>query len=190
MTEQPTRFGLQRWLQERLGTSGEAIYAAGAGAVAIAISGLAAHLLRQPLLFPSLGPTVFLFFETPLTPQASPRNTLIGHGVALLAGYVSLAIFGLLAAPSVLESGVTVPYIGAAALSILITMALLILLSSPHPPAGATTLIVSLGFLTTPAQLAAMAAGVILLTVVGWLMNRLLGVPVPLWAAEARPEHA
>jgi CBS domain-containing membrane protein len=190
VTEQPTRFGLQRWLQERLGTSGEAIYAAGAGAVAIAISGLAAHLLRQPLLFPSLGPTVFLFFETPLTPQASPRNTLIGHGVALLAGYVSLAIFGLLAAPSVLESGVTVPYIGAAALSILITMALLVLLSSPHPPAGATTLIVSLGFLTTLAQLAAMAAGVILLTVVGWLMNRLLGVPVPLWSAEARPEHA
>ena len=95
--------------------------------------------------------------------------------MALLAGYASLAIFGLLAAPSVLESGVTLPHIGAAALSILITMALLIILSSPHPPAGATTLIVSLGFLTTPAQLAAMAAGVVLLTIVGWLMNRLLG---------------
>ena len=186
MTDQPARFGLQRLLQERLGRPGEAIYAASAGAVAIAISGLAAHLLRQPLLFPSLGPTVFLFFETPLVPQASPRNTLIGHGVALLAGYVSLAIFGLLAAPSVLESGVTPPRIGAAALSILITMALLILLSSPHPPAGATTLIISLGFLTTPAQLAAMAAGVVLLAVVGWLMNRLLGVPVPLWSADTR----
>ena len=42
----------------------------------------------------------------------------------------------------------------------------------------------SLGFLTTLAQLAAMAAGVVLLTVVGWLMNRLLGVPVPVWSAE------
>jgi len=136
------------------------MYAACAGAVAIAISGLAAHLLRQPLLFPSLGPTVFLFFETPLSPQASPRNTLIGHGVALLAGCVSLVIFGLLAAPSVLEIGVTAPYIGAAALSILITMALLIILSSPHPPAGATTLIVSPGLLKTPAHLAAMPAGV------------------------------
>jgi CBS-domain-containing membrane protein len=184
VTDQPARFGLQRLLQERLGRPGEAIYAGCAGAVAIAISGLAAHLLRQPLLFPSLGPTVFLFFETPLVPQASPRNTLIGHGVALLAGYVSLAIFRLLAASSVLESGVTPPRIGAAALSILITMALLILLSSPHPPAGATTLIISLGFLTTPAQLAAMAAGVVLLTVAGWLMNRLLGVPVPVWSAE------
>ena len=185
MTDQPARFGLQRLLQERLGRPGEAIYAACAGAVAITISGLAAHLLRQPLLFPSLGPTrSFSFFETPLIPQASPRNTLIGHGVALLAGYVSLAIFGLLAAPSVLESGVTPPRIGAAALSILITMALLILFSSPHPPAGATTLIISLGFLTTPAQLAAIAAGVVLLTIVGWLMNRLLGVHVPLWSAE------
>jgi hypothetical protein len=182
--DQPIRFGLQRLLQEQLGRPGEAIYAASAGAVAIAISGLAAHLLRQPLLFPSLGPSVFLFFEAPLNPQASPRNTLVGHGVALLAGYVSLAIFGLLAAPSVLEAGVTPPRIGAAALSILITMALLILLSSPHPPAGATTLIVSLGLLTTPAQLAAMAAGVVLLTIVGWLMNRLLGVPVPVWSAD------
>jgi CBS domain-containing membrane protein len=160
------------------------MYAACAGAVGIAISGLAALLLRQPLLFPSLGPTVFLFFETPLSPQASPRNTLIRHGVALLAGYASLAIFSLFAAPSVLETGVSLPYIGAAALSILITMALLIVLSSPHPPAGATILIVSLGLLTTPAQLAAMAAGVVLLTIVGWLMNRLLGVPVPLWSAE------
>jgi len=104
--------------------------------------------------------------------------------VALLAGYVSLAIAGLLAAPSVLEAGVTPPRIAAAALSMLITMALLILLSSPHPPAGATTLIVSLGFLTTPMQLAAMAAGVVLLTLVSWLMNRLLGVPVPVWSAE------
>ena len=187
MTDQPARFGLQRRLQERLGKSGEAIYAAGAGAVAIAISGLAAHLLRQPLLFPSLGPAVFLFFETPLSPPASPRNALIGHGVALLAGYVSLAIFGLLAAPNVLEVGVTPPRIGAAALSILITLALLIVLSSPHPPAGATTLIVSLGFLTTPPQLAAMAAGVVLLTVVGWLINRLLGVPVPVWSAGTGP---
>jgi CBS domain-containing membrane protein len=183
---QTTHVGLQRLLQERLGKPGEAIYAAGVGAVAIAISGLAAHLLRQPLLFPSLGPTVILFFETPLSPQASPRNTLIGHGVALLAGYASLVIFGLLAAPSVLQTGVTLPYIGAAALSILITMALLIILSSPHPPAGATTLIVSLGLLSTPAQLAAMAAGVVLLTIVGWLLNRLLGVPVPLWSANTR----
>jgi CBS domain-containing membrane protein len=181
---QATRFGLQRVLQERHGRSSEGLYAACVGALAIAISGLAAHLLRQPLLFPSLGPTVFLIFETPLSPPASPRNTLIGHGVALLAGYASLAIFGLRAAPSVLETGVTLPHIGSAALSILITMALLTILSSPHPPAGATTLIVSLGFLTTPAQLAAMAAGVILLTVVGWLMNRLLGVPVPEWSAE------
>ena len=183
---QSARFGLQRLLQERLGSTGEAIYSTCAGAVAIAISGLAAHLVRQPLLFPSLGPTVILFFETPLSPQASPRNTLIGHGVALLAGYASLAIFGLLAAPSVLETGVTLPRQRAAALSILITMALLIILSSPHPPAGATTLLVSLGLLKTPAQLAAIAAGVVLLTVVGWLINWLLGVPVPLWTADRR----
>jgi hypothetical protein len=45
----------------------------------------------------------------------------------------------------------------------------------PHPPAGATTLIVSLGILTTPAQLASMAGAVVLITTLGWALNILLG---------------
>jgi CBS-domain-containing membrane protein len=184
VTQQTVRFGLHQKLHQRLGAAGDAIYAAGAGAVAIAISGLAAHLLRQPLLFPSLGPTVFLFFETPLSPTASPRNTLIGHGVGLVAGYVALAVFGLLGAPSVLEAGVTLSRAGAAAVAIALTVAVLIIVASPHPPAGATTLIVSLGILATPVEIGVMAAGVVLLTIVGLALNRLLRVPVPVWAAE------
>ena len=37
---------------------------------------------------------------TPLAEVASPRNTLVGHGTAILAGALSLAVFGLLDAPS------------------------------------------------------------------------------------------
>jgi predicted short-subunit dehydrogenase-like oxidoreductase (DUF2520 family) len=71
------------------------------------VSGLAAYFTGQPFLFPSLGPTAFLFFEQPMAEMSSPRNTLIGHLVAVLAGALSLAVFGLLDDPSILVEGVT-----------------------------------------------------------------------------------
>ena len=68
-----------------------------------------------------------------------------------------------------------------------ITDAVLLLLRSSHPPVGATTQIVSLGFLQTPpemsAQMSAQMAGVVLLTVVGWSINRDSSAPVPVWGA-------
>ena len=64
-----------------------------------------------------------------------------------------------------------------------ITDAVLLLLRSSHPPVGATTQIVSLGFLQTPPEMAAQMAGGVLLTVVGWSINRDSGVPVPVWGA-------
>jgi hypothetical protein len=51
-----------------------------------------AFLTHLPRLFPSLGPTVMLHVERPAEPPSSPGNTLIGHGIALLAGYGLLKI--------------------------------------------------------------------------------------------------
>ncbi|WP_255396151.1 hypothetical protein [Kocuria sp. CNJ-770] len=46
---------------------------------------------------------------------------------------------------------------------------------NPHPPAGATTLIVSLGILSEPVELVSMAAAIVLITAMGWGLNILLG---------------
>jgi CBS-domain-containing membrane protein len=100
--------------------------------------GLAALLFKQPLLFPNLGPSVLLFFEQPLDPPSSPRNTIIGHAVALVVGIALLVVLGLWGKPSVLIEGVTGARIAAAALSVSITGSILILLRSNHPPAAAT----------------------------------------------------
>jgi CBS-domain-containing membrane protein len=107
--------------------------------------------------------------------------------VAIVAGYVSLLIFGLLDEPSVLLEGVSLQRAAAAAVSVALTVAILVLLRSTHAPAGATALLISLGFLDTPSELLAIAAGVVLLTVVIWIINRILGVPVPVWAAHEGP---
>jgi CBS domain-containing membrane protein len=60
------------------------------GCVSIGLMAILADITHSPFIFPSLGPTAFLFFYTPTAPAASPRNTLIGHGVGIVAGYFSL----------------------------------------------------------------------------------------------------
>ena len=138
---------------------GEALYTFVTCLIALAVSGLAAYVAKQPLLFPSLRPTALLFFERPMAATSSPRNTLIGHAVAVGAGAFSLAVFGLLDDPSIHVENVTPARIGTASLSLALTGAVLLLLNSSHPPTGATTLIVSLGFLHTPSEMAALMGG-------------------------------
>ena len=57
-----------------------------------------------------------------------------------------------------------------------VTALVLTSIGRPHPPAGASTLIVSLGILTTPAQLGNMALAVHFLTAAGWGLNAALGL--------------
>ena len=157
-------------------------------AVAVVVAGAVAAVTHQPWLFPSLGPAVMLHVEKPDAPESSPRNTVVGHAVALLAGYASLIACGLGDHPSVLREGVSVPRIVAAAASLAVTAAILLILRAPHPPAGATTLIVSLGLLHTPVQLVIAMASVLLVTAVDWLFDRMTGRPMPVWSPE-QPER-
>ena len=60
--------------------------------------------------------------------------------------------------------------------------ALMILLKAAHPPAGATTLIISLGIVTRPFHLLVIEIAVALLTLQAIAINRLAGIDYPLWA--------
>ncbi len=61
--------GVHKTLVERFGVrSGETVYAFFTCLLVLGVSGLAAHAFKQPLLFPSLGPTALLFFERPMSP--------------------------------------------------------------------------------------------------------------------------
>lgn len=155
------------------------------GCISIGLMAALAVLTGSPFIFPSLGPTAFLFFYTPTSPSASPRNTIIGHAVGVVAGYLSLVVTGLTMAGPALAIGVTWPRVIAAGLSLGLTAGLMVLLKSPHPPAGATTLIISLGILTRPWQLLLLMGAVILLTIQALAINRLAGIPYPLW----NPHH-
>ena len=177
------RHGVNAWLYQKWGNRGNAIYTFTGGLLTIALSGALAWLLEEPLVFPSLGATAFLFFETPMAEVASPRNTLTGHYVGAAIAFLWLFVFGLTDAPSALEDGFTLERAAAVALSVGCTGGVLRLMRAAHPPAGATTVIVSAGLLTSGDELLALAAGVVLLTLSAGALNRLLGVPAPRWAA-------
>lgn len=179
----PGSYGLKRWLYARWGNGGNAVYTFTGSLLAMSLSGLAAWGFDEPLLFPSLGATAFLIFETPMAEVGTPRNTVIGHAVGILAAALSLAIFGLLDAPSAFDEGVTLARVAAVALSVALTGGVLRLVRAAHPPAGATTIIVSSGLLAEGDQMLAVAAGVLIVTAAGWLLNRAMGVPAPRWAA-------
>jgi CBS-domain-containing membrane protein len=147
----------------------------------MAVAGAVALGAKQTLLFPSLGPTAMLFFARPLPPECTVRNVIVGHWVGILTGLVALEAFGLRALPSAVTHGLDTRRAIAAALSVAVTATILRLIRSPHAPAGASTLIVSLGLLTTNKQLLMMAASVALVAVAGWALNGLTGVRVPIW---------
>ncbi|GAB4098562.1 HPP family protein [Sinomonas halotolerans] len=163
------------WLKDKAGPGGAAAYAALLCLVVLAVSGAVGLALHQPWLFPSLGPTVMLFFESPEQKASRPLNSLVGHGVALLAGIAAYHGFGLHNAESAAAGGLTVAHLWAGALSVAVTTLALTWLKTPHPPAGATTLIVSLGILSGPMALLSMAGAILLVTALGWGLNMLLG---------------
>src|SRR5205823_13340091 len=103
-------------------------------------------------------------------------------------GYGSLVLLGLEHAPPAMVAGVDPRRVLAAALSLAATGALMILLKAAHPPAGATTLIISLGIVTRPPYLLVIEVAVALLTLQAIVINRLAGLDYPLWARRLPPD--
>lgn len=62
----------------------------------------------------------------------------------------------------------------------------MVIAKSTHPPAGVTTLIVSLGIVTSPSHLLIIEVAVALLTWQAIAINRAVGIPYPLWAVESK----
>ena len=163
--------------------SGRAAFVFVNGLFAIGLAAAIALLSGTPFIFPSLGPTAFMLFFAPEERAASPRSTLGAHAVGILCGWAALALFGLGHDPAALVSGVDLARVGCAALALASTGALMILLDVVHPPAGPTTLIVALGIIERPEYLLVIEAAVALLIIQALVVNRLAGVPYPIWDA-------
>jgi CBS-domain-containing membrane protein len=181
------RLRLARWLRRFPPRPVWAAFVFLNGFLAVAILAGLAVVSHTPFVFPSVGPTAFLLYFMPTAPTASPRNTLCGHAIGIGCGYVALCLLGLEHAPSAVLEEIHWHRVLAAALSLAATGALMILFRVVHPPAGATTLIISLGFISTPTHLVAIEAAVALMALQALAVNRLAGIDYPLWSKRAGP---
>ncbi len=152
----------------------DSIWATFMGGFLILAVGIIGLIAGQPWLFPSLGPTAYLQVENPGLPSARIYNIIVGHYVGIAAGLIGIAIFGLWSIPSVLISHHLLPaWVGAAAIAIALTIIINMFLRASHPPAAATTLLVSLGAFTTPTQILSLIIGVLILAIIGEALRRI-----------------
>jgi CBS domain-containing membrane protein len=141
----------------------------------------------QSFCFSVFGPTAYLFFFNPLAESSTPRNAVLGHSIGLLCGFAAYKITSMHAFPEGFGGEVYWPRILASALALSLTGAVMILLRVNHPPAGATTMIVALGILAKPGYLPVIEIAVVLLTAQAYAINRLAGLPYPIWQGH-RPQ--
>lgn len=148
--------------------------------------GLLAVLFREPMIFPSLGATAYLLFAHPHEHQARFRNAFLGHLVAALIGWLTLKALvagfdqqHIMRALEIVQPGSgpsmahTWLYVAAAAISIGLTLAVMVAAGIEHSPACSTTLLFSLGVFQHLWQIAALMAGVVLLLLCGGTLNRI-----------------
>lgn len=149
----------------------------------IALLALLAVITGVPFVFPSLGPTAYQRFFSPRAQSSASRNALIGHFIGLICGYAAFRLTGPPLSAAFTKGNIDWRPVVAAALSLAATAILMILFNASHPPAGATTLIVSLGIISRPAYLVIIEIAVFLLTLQAFCMHRLAGLPFPIWKA-------
>ena len=154
------------------------VFAFVGGTVAIGIISTAAVCTGQPLIFPSLGPSAFLFFSQPTAPSSCPRNTILSHGSGILVGWTSYWLFGLFFGFDTATAQVV-----AAAVSLGVISAWMVVANITHAPAASTTLLISLGLMVQWQQLLAVMVAVVMLTAQSYLINRISGIVYPLWRA-------
>ena len=140
----------------------------------------------EVLLIPAVGASAYLVFTAPGAEVSAPRNVLIGHAVGALLGLAMLQLFGLQTAAGGLLQPLAWSRVGAVAASLAATVGVLRILDCPHPPAGATTMIVSVGLLPRMSHVLHFFMGATVVVVYATLVYRPAGIAYPLWARAKR----
>jgi len=130
----------------------------------VSIIGWASH---QPLIFASLGPTAYELIEKPKLPSARPYNVVVGHLIAVLAGFAAIFLTRAWSVPGVSVHGVPFLRVWAAVVAALLTAFFTLLFKAAQPAALSTTLLISLGLMQTAQNGLMILAGVVLITLIG-----------------------
>ncbi|WP_396611957.1 HPP family protein [Haloferax sp. S1W] len=137
--------------------------------------GVVAWASGQAFVFPSLGPSAFVLAFA--SESERPRSTRVvgGHVIGAVAGLLAYSLLGagttLTAAPPAF-SLTGLGLVASGFLSVVATSWGMVATDTVHAPACATTLIVSLGLLSTPTEVGIIVTSVVLLVVVNHVVRR------------------
>lgn len=171
----------------------DAVWTPLAAATLIAAVGGAALLAGQPWLLPSLGPSAYMQAELSSHPASRAWNTVVGHAVALGAGFLAVLLVGAASDPAMLSADhLSGARMAAAVIAIALTALSLMPLRASHPPAAATALLVALGSLSSLSDASHLMAGALVLACVGEAARRMRigrrpsrsAVPAPVFGKE------
>lgn len=142
-------------------------------ALLLLIAALAGWLCREPLIFASLGPTAYELIETPHRRSARPWSILVGHLVAIGAGYLALVATRAWWVPRVSGAGVPLDRVWAVVLAAALTVFFTLLLRASQPAALSTTLLIATGIMQAPLDAAIIFGAVVLMVLTGEPLRRL-----------------
>lgn len=143
-----------------------------AGGLLLAV-GVIAWVTGQPAMFPSLGPTAYVL-ALDADGRSDPRRVIGGHVVGVIAGLASYRLLAgglVVTAPPPALSTPGFRLATAGVVSVGLTTAGMLASDLRHAPACATTLIVSLGLLSSPADGALIVASVVALVATDRLLR-------------------
>ncbi|WP_336365050.1 universal stress protein [Halalkalicoccus salilacus] len=146
-------------VKQRLATS---IYAS----VLFTILGAIAWGTGQPFIFPSLGPSAFILAFDRRGKRTRTYRIVGSHCIGAVVGLLAYALLGSGVAITITQgafSGSGFQLALSGMVSIALTSWGMIATDTNHPPACATTLIVSLGLLSTPIQVVTIIGAIIIL---------------------------
>ena len=144
---------------------GTSVYAG----VLFTVLGLVAWASGQPFIFPSLGPSAFILAFERRIDRSQISAVLASHALGAVAGLLAYSLLAsgvVLTADPAAFSPAGLHIAASGVFSIVLTSLGMIAMGSIHAPACATTLIVSLGLLSTPLQVGIIVGSVCLLVLV------------------------
>jgi HPP family. len=139
------------------------------GGLLTLLAGGLGYITGNMWLFPSLGPSIFLQVVSPKLKSSSLYNMTVGHLVGIVSGYTLAVITGAAYVQSAFAIGhLELSHIVASCIAITLVILIHIPLKASHPPAVATTFLITLGgFKATWHDLSAILIGIAIIAVAG-----------------------
>lgn len=146
----------------------------------LVVLGVLSWVGGQRFLLPSLGPSIFALATLPDHEMNFPRRIIGGQFIGAVSAFLAARLFlAPIAFHSTLQpfSPIVLHQVAATFIAVIVTTIGMYITGTQHPPAYATTLIISLGFLGTVRDLLVFLVAILVVVA----NHEVVGKRLPLW---------